>query len=77
MTSVLQVVPIIAIVAAVVLYLWSGVWICRDADRRGKPGMLVAILALVIAWPISLLVWIALRPEPPRSGFNLQDYRVQ
>jgi hypothetical protein len=44
-------------------YVWSGVWAYKDANKRGKPPLLVAALILLIAWPISLLVWIALRPE--------------
>jgi hypothetical protein len=45
-------------------FIGSLVWISRDAKLRGKPGLLVASLAAVLAWPISLLVWIALRPAP-------------
>lgn len=72
---------ILFLIAIAVLFLSSLVWIYRDAELRGKPGMLVAILAALIAWPVSLLVWIALRPHvPPRGGrdrrpFNLADYR--
>lgn len=39
--------------------------------------MLVAALALLLVWPISLLVWIALRPDEKRPPFNLDDHRVQ
>ena len=48
-------------------YIASLVWIYRDAQFRGKPALVVLILAGVIAWPVSLLVWIALRPAPRRS----------
>ena len=64
-------------------FLGSLHWIYRDAGGRGKSGLLVTILAALLAWPISLLVWIALRPPlapQPSSGkrpFNLQDYRQQ
>lgn len=64
------------------LYLWSGIWAYQDARKRGKPPLLVALLVLLAGWlagwRISLLVWIALRPDdgggPP---FNLADYRVR
>lgn len=61
----------------IAIYLWTGVLVYRDAKRRGKPPMLVSVLALLLVWPISLLVWIALRPDEKRPPFNLDDHRVQ
>ena len=58
-------------------YIWSGAWVYNDARNRGKPPVLVVLLVLFVGWPISLLVWIALRPEGPRRRFDLDDYRVQ
>jgi hypothetical protein len=55
--------------------VWSAVWAYKDADRRGKPPLLVAALIVLIAWPVSLLVWIALRPE--RRSFDTQDARTE
>ena len=49
----------------VFVFVTSLVWIYQDAQSRGKPGFLVAILAAFICWPISLLVWVALRPNKP------------
>ena len=64
--------------AAACLWIWSGVWAFHDARRRGRPPFLVAMLVLLFAWPASVLVWIALRPDKPgRRPFNLDDYRVQ
>lgn len=77
METLLQIAPLVFLLVALGVWLWSGVWIARDANARGKPGWLVAILALFIAWPISLLVWIALRPEHRPPPFDLQRYRVQ
>lgn len=45
------------------LYIWSIVWAYRDAESRGKPGLLIALMIALLSWPISLLVWIAFRPE--------------
>ena len=42
-------------------YFLSIIWVGRDAYARGKSGCLVAFLAWMF-WPLSLLVWIALRP---------------
>ena len=69
---------LLLLVAVPCLYVWSGIWAYQDASKRGKPPLLVALLVLLVGWPISLLVWIALRPDdgggPP---FNLDDYRVR
>ncbi|WP_162054865.1 hypothetical protein [Pontibacter pamirensis] len=46
-----------------VLYFWSIVWSYKDAERRGKPGWLVAIVVAFLAWPIGLLLWLLIRPS--------------
>jgi hypothetical protein len=33
------------------LYVWSIVWAYRDAECRGKSGMLVSLLVMLVAWP--------------------------
>jgi hypothetical protein len=53
------------IVIVVALMIWSLVWVYGDAEARGKSGCLVALLVFFLSWPISLLVWIVFRPEPP------------
>ena len=63
--------------ASIVGYFWSGVWVYCDAKRRGKPPLLVCLLVLLFCWPVSLLIWIALRPENTARKFNLDDFRVQ
>ena len=45
------------------LLLWSLVWVYRDAEARGKPGWAVALVVLVLKWPISLLLWMIFRPQ--------------
>lgn len=77
MNILLQVVPLLLAFAVICLWLWSSGWAGRDASRRGKPGWLVGILVLLLCWPISLLVWIALRPNEPRPPFDLQRFRAQ
>ena len=77
MNITLQILPIVVVLAAFAVYLCSGAWAYNDAKSRGKPPMIVALLVLLVAWPISLFVWIALRPENTRPPFNLEDYRVQ
>ena len=46
------------------LYIYSAVWAYGDAEARGKPGCLVALLVLLFSWPLGLLMWVVFRPEP-------------
>ena len=48
--------------AGIILYVWSIVWSYRDAERRGKPGWLVALLVALLSWPLSLIIWVLFRP---------------
>jgi hypothetical protein len=51
----------------------------RDAERRGKSPVLVAI-ACVLFFPWGLVAWLIFRPDPidkGKDGFELEDYRVQ
>ncbi|MBD0254668.1 MAG: hypothetical protein ICV83_03025 [Cytophagales bacterium] len=48
--------------AALILYVWSIIWSYRDAERRGKPGWLVALLVALFSWPLSLIIWFLFRP---------------
>ena len=41
----------------------SLIWVYRDAESRKKSGILVALLVLLLNWPISLLLWLVFRPE--------------
>jgi antibiotic biosynthesis monooxygenase (ABM) superfamily enzyme len=41
---------------------WSVVWAYNDARRRGKPGWLVALVVLLMIWPVGLVLWLLLRP---------------
>jgi len=80
----MQTIFVLLFLSFLVVFFGSLMWIHGDAQLRGKPGILVAILAAVLAWPVSLLVWIALRPPvQPGNGpggrrtFNLEDFRQQ
>jgi hypothetical protein len=48
--------------AGLILYVWSIIWSYRDAERRGKPGWLVALLVALLSWPLSLIIWVLFRP---------------
>lgn len=53
-------VPYFLLVA--VVWGMSAVWIYFDAGNRGKSGLLVMLLAMLCAWPFSLLFWVVIRP---------------
>ena len=60
---------IVSIAAALVvgiLYIASIIWAYRDAERRGKEGILVALLVALVAWPFSLVIWLVIRPDSYR-----------
>jgi hypothetical protein len=58
---ILLAIPFFIVILA--LLIWSLVWVYRDAEKRGKSGLLVAIMVFLLSWPISLLVWLVFRPE--------------
>jgi hypothetical protein len=65
----LGIVGIILAVVVLVLYVWSIIWAYNDAERRGKPGWLVALLVALLSWPIGLLLWLLFRPKDYRSSY--------
>ena len=52
------------------LYVWSAVWAYGDAEQRGKSGCLVALLILLLSWPISILAWLVFRPEKKMPPYD-------
>jgi antibiotic biosynthesis monooxygenase (ABM) superfamily enzyme len=49
-------------IAMLILYPVSLIWAYRDAERRGKEGLLLTLL-VAITFVIGLLVWFVVRPE--------------
>jgi len=49
----------------VLLPVWAAtlVWVYRDAEKLGKPGIVVALLIGLLCWPVGLLVWLILRTD--------------
>ena len=45
------------------LYIYSVIWAYGDAEQRGKPGCLVALLVMFFSWPLGLIMWVVFRPE--------------
>ena len=57
------IIAIIFVLIFLAIYIASLVWVYRDANRRGKPGIVVALLVALISWPIGLLVWFLIRDK--------------
>lgn len=58
---ILFLIPFLAII--LMLLVASLIWVYRDAEKRGKSGVLVVLLVLLLDWPISLLLWLVFRPD--------------
>ncbi len=71
---------LLMIAAAVLLlpaFIASIVWVWRDAERRGQPGFIVAVLVTFLFWPFSLIVWLLARPQvgaTPTAGRPLSSH---
>jgi hypothetical protein len=52
-----------AIVAVVWLVIWIlvGVWVYKDAEKRGKSGVLWLILVIILGI-IGIIIWLVIRP---------------
>ncbi|MCC6152518.1 MAG: hypothetical protein IT367_02100 [Candidatus Hydrogenedentes bacterium] len=46
-----------------VIYIGSVIWAFADARSRGKSGILVALLVLILVWPVGLIIWLLIRPS--------------
>ena len=45
------------------LYVFTIFWAWGDANSRGKPGCLVALLVAFLSWPLGLVLWVIFRPN--------------
>lgn len=59
----LGVVALMIALIGLVLYIWSIVWVYKDANRRNKPGLIIALLIALFAWPLGLVLWLIIRPD--------------
>lgn len=46
-----------------VIYVGSVIWAFAEAQNRGKSGCLVALLVLLLVWPVGLIIWLLIRPS--------------
>lgn len=47
----------------IALFVYSIVWVYKDAKARGKNPYLVALLLALLEWPISIILWLVIRPK--------------
>ncbi len=58
------------ILLALWAYVASIIWVSRDARKRGMGGGLAGVFAALAVWPLSLLLWLWLRPVKLPSGYG-------
>jgi hypothetical protein len=61
----------VALLALLALYPASIIWAYRDANSRGKPGWVLALIVAFAYWPFGLLVWLLFRPEKTLGYRNI------
>ncbi|GGG15934.1 hypothetical protein [Pontibacter amylolyticus] len=59
----LGLIGIILSIVLLVFIAWSVIWSYQDARRRGKSPWLVALMVLLMVWPVGLIIWLLLRPQ--------------
>lgn len=58
------IVPLVAILLFIGLWLYSIAWAAADARRRGKSAFLVGLLVFLLhPRPLGLVAWLVFRPE--------------
>ena len=50
-----------------IVYIGTVIWSFADARQRGKSGCLVALLVLLLVWPVGLIIWLLIRPDQRSS----------
>ena len=55
--------PPFVIFLALVGFITSIIWVARDAKQRGKSSLLAGLFAGLALWPVSLVIWLWLRPR--------------
>lgn len=56
----------ILLASAVIAWIFSVAWVYDDANRRNMAGWAVALLVAFVSWPLSLIVWLVIRPRNRR-----------
>jgi len=70
MNGVPSIVGVLFLLSFLGVWVWSIIWAYGDAQSRGKSGWLVALLILLLSWPIGLIAWVVFRPEKKNYLLN-------
>lgn len=56
--------PLMILIYAVIILLplLTAIWAYGDAEKRGQVGCIIALFVYFVCWPISLLLWLMMRP---------------
>lgn len=57
------VISLVVLLVMFIVYIWSLVWLFRDANRRKCNALVITFLVAIFAWPIGLLIWLLARPR--------------
>jgi hypothetical protein len=81
MSSFFEVLMMLTVGGCFLVLFIATVKLCvADARRRGKSPLLVT-LAVVLFFPLGLIMWLLFRPDPLDGGtsrqFHLENHRVQ
>lgn len=63
MTSISGLFALLLGLVSVAFYVYSLVWVYRDAEARDTNPLLVTLMVGLISWPLGLLVWLLVRPD--------------
>jgi ABC-type spermidine/putrescine transport system permease subunit I len=55
-----------------IIGLLIGIWVYKDAEKRGKSGVLWLLIVWLIPFPIGLIIWLIVRPpiQGPQTTIN-------
>lgn len=48
-----------------IIGLLIGIWVYKDAEKRGKSGVLWLLVVWLVPFPIGLIIWLIVRPPIP------------
>jgi hypothetical protein len=52
-----------ACIAFILVFIASCIWLYKDAQKRGKNGVMAILFVALTGWPASFIWWLWLRPS--------------
>ncbi|MEO6846325.1 MAG: hypothetical protein ABI443_03135 [Chthoniobacterales bacterium] len=66
-----------AVGIVVIFYFTSLYWAYDDARKRGRNSIKVLLLVAILAWPLSIIVWLFMRPRTKRKRRSNRSCKCQ